>query len=385
MNALWAADVLGRLAYNGLDFITWYEGYGVQGYATIYPDQNDTFAQPNKVMLRPSYYPFFMYAQYFGDMMVESSSSDEALLSIWASTDSDDPGKLKLMVTNISSQSYTAPITLTGASASSGQAYVLKSTSPTSMSSSSNLASAPTTINGVKLDGMNVLGSAAAIQPIALNVTGSSFQYTFEPYTVTAIVLQTGPSSTTTFSDVPVTHPYYTEIEALYDAGYTAGCAEAPLRYCPEQQMNRAESAVFVVRGVHGASTDPSDPPSSPFADLTTSDWALNWANQLYVDGFTAGCGTNPLVYCPWAGHTRAEGAVFYLRMLNGADYEPPAASGTFSDVATNLWYAKWVEAAYDAGILPACGENPLQACPEAALDRGLAAYMLYQAKELGP
>jgi hypothetical protein len=193
------------------------------------------------------------------------------------------------------------------------------------------------------------------------------------------------PDPGQTFADVPVTHPYYSEIEALYAAGYTSGCAEAPLRYCPEQQMNRAESGVFVVRGVYGADTEPANPSSSPFADLTGADWALKWANRLYTDGYTSGCGTDPLTYCPWTGHTRAEGAVFYLRMLHGVDYEPPAPSGLFSDVAVGEWYAKWVEAAYQAGILPACGENPLRACPEAALDRGLAAYMLYQAKDLQP
>ena len=188
-----------------------------------------------------------------------------------------------------------------------------------------------------------------------------------------------------TFADVPPSHPYFAAIEALYAAGYTAGCAQNPLRYCPDQQMNRAESAVFVLRGVHGAGTDPADPPSSPFADLGQQDWPLNWANQLYQDGYTAGCGADPLRYCPWQGHTRAEGAVFYLRMLNGVGYEPVAPAGIFSDVAAGAWYARWVEAAYQAGILPACGQNPLRACPEAPLDRGIAAYMLYQAKDLHP
>jgi hypothetical protein len=38
LNALWVSDILGRLSYNGLDFVTWYEGYGTQGYSQIYPD-----------------------------------------------------------------------------------------------------------------------------------------------------------------------------------------------------------------------------------------------------------------------------------------------------------------------------------------------------------
>jgi hypothetical protein len=39
----------------------------------------------------PAYYAYFMYAQFFGNMLVQSSSSKEDVLSIWASTDAGDP------------------------------------------------------------------------------------------------------------------------------------------------------------------------------------------------------------------------------------------------------------------------------------------------------
>ncbi len=50
-----------------------------------------------------------------------------------------------------------------------------------------------------------------------------------------------------TFADVPVTHPYYRDIETLYANGMTAGCSTNPLKYCPDQIMNRAQTAVFTL------------------------------------------------------------------------------------------------------------------------------------------
>jgi hypothetical protein len=192
------------------------------------------------------------------------------------------------------------------------------------------------------------------------------------------------PTSLPTFTDVPFDHWAHDEIEALYQAGYTSGCSTAPLMYCPETTMTRAESAVFIERGLHGASFTPSDPSTITFADVPLSEWFAKWAEALWTDGYTAGCGTNPLVYCPLQGHTRTEGTVFYLRMLNGSSYMPPDPVGLFSDVPIDFWGAKWIEAAYNAGLISACETSPsLQFCPDDPLDRATAAYMMVQAKGL--
>jgi parallel beta-helix repeat protein len=191
---------------------------------------------------------------------------------------------------------------------------------------------------------------------------------------------------TPTFQDVPFDHWAHDYIEALYQGGYVAGCSTTPRMYCPERIMNRAESAVFVVRGVHGADFTPPDPSEKIFEDVPLTEWYAKWATQLWNDGYTAGCGTDPLIYCPLQEHTIAEGTVFYLRMQNGSDYEPPQAMGIFTDVPLDAWYAKWIEEAYQAGILLPCQTEPeLMACPLDPLDRAMGAYMMYMAKELTP
>jgi parallel beta-helix repeat protein len=205
------------------------------------------------------------------------------------------------------------------------------------------------------------------------------------PYDIGAHEYGGAIPTTPTFADVPFEHPFHDDIETLYQKGYTSGCATDPLRYCPETTMNRAESAVYVERGIHAATYDPPVPSSQVFADLPPDSWAAKWVNGLWQDQYTTGCGTNPLVYCPWQGHTRAEGCVFYLRMMNGATYEPPQpTTQTFGDVPLDAWYAKWVKAAYGAGLIPACRTTPeLQFCPDDPLTRALAAHMMVQAKGL--
>jgi len=186
------------------------------------------------------------------------------------------------------------------------------------------------------------------------------------------------------FADVPVTHWAHDYIEALYNAGFVTGCQTTPTRlYCPDRVLNRAESAVFVERGQHGALSAPPYPaPATPtFTDVASSFWGYGWIESLWTDGFTVGCATNPLAYCPDRSHTRAEGSVFFLRVRNGASYSPPAAVGLFTDVALTDWYAGWVEAAYNQGILPACRTSPLAFCPNTFLDRAWAAYGMVQAK----
>ena len=185
------------------------------------------------------------------------------------------------------------------------------------------------------------------------------------------------------FDDVPYGYWAKGYIEALYNAGYVSGCSTSPRLYCPTNNLSRAESSVFVMRGSYGAiPSPPYPPPATPsFADVNPAFWGYGWIESLYRDGFTAGCNLNPLMYCPGSTHTRAEGSVFFLRIKNGVAYTPPTPVSIFSDVAPTAWYAGWVEAAYNEGLLPACSTTPLQFCPEGPLDRSWAAYMMVQAK----
>jgi len=198
-----------------------------------------------------------------------------------------------------------------------------------------------------------------------------------------------GEGSGSTFADVPQSHWAYADIEKLYQGGYVAGCQATPVRkFCPEAPLTRAEAAVFVERGVHGGGFLPPEPGSSVFSDVALGTWYAKWVHQLWLDGFTSGCATGPLRFCPHVPHSRAEATVFFLRMLRGKDYVPPEPSSLpYSDVARGAWYFKWVAAAYDAGLTQDC-EDPSQRGddrfrPEEPITRAEAACMMARAKGL--
>lgn len=193
-----------------------------------------------------------------------------------------------------------------------------------------------------------------------------------------------------TFADVPEHHSFYPYIQALYDAGFTAGCQTGPLLYCPDTILDRAQSAVFILRGQLGTGYTPPGEPWDTFQDdwsLSDISWAEKWAEGMWDEGLTAGCISSPLQYCPRSTLPRVEAAVFGLRLLHGSSYVPPDPTGAlFADMTdTDYWGLKWAEQAYLDGLLPACGFTSSQPlfCPLDDVSRAWAAYMIVIAKSL--
>jgi hypothetical protein len=125
------------------------------------------------------------------------------------------------------------------------------------------------------------------------------------------------------FADVPIYDGDTTAdfIEQLYNDGYTVGCSVDPLLYCPADLMPREQMAVFLVRLKHGPAFVPP-PAVGIFADVPAADVFAPWIEQAYADGITVGCSADPLLYCPKDKVTRAQIAVFLVRVL-GIPYLP--------------------------------------------------------------
>ena len=58
--------------------------------------------------------------------------------------------------------------------------------------------------------------------------------------------------------------------------------------------------------------------PAGIFADVPADYFAIAWIEDLYNRGVTAGCGTNPLRYCPDAIVPREQMATFLVRTFLG-------------------------------------------------------------------
>lgn len=187
--ALWYADTLARMAYNGIDFVTWYQGYGHggQGFPSVFVESDQPSA--STIYVRPIYYAMFLYGNYFGDTLVKISGPAPETISVSAAVRHRDPSKLYLMVTNLSDKAITAQIDLQNFTPLSGSKYVLSNPNPVSLADSSNGKTHGETINGYTLTAANLANAAAQISGQAVTVSGTSLTATYPAYTVTALVL----------------------------------------------------------------------------------------------------------------------------------------------------------------------------------------------------
>lgn len=114
------------------------------------------------------------------------------------------------------------------------------------------------------------------------------------------------------------------------------------------------------------------------FTDVSPEHIFYAWIEALVAAGITGGCSGSPPQYCPDSDVTRAHMAVFLLRGIHGAGYEPPAPTGTmFADVPAGHPFAKWIEQLAREGITGGCSTSPPQFCPDAPVMRGEMAVFL--------
>jgi len=180
--------------------------------------------------------------------------------------------------------------------------------------------------------------------------------------------------SSQTFSDVPTNYWAYSFIETFAARGITSGCGGGA--YCPEDSVTRAQMAVFLERGMQGASFVPPPATGTLFNDVGTGDFAAAFIEQLFQDGITGGCGGGD--YCPDNQVTRAQMAVFLLRAMHGANYAPPPATGMFADVPPGSFADAWIEQLALEQITSGCGGGNF--CPDNTVTRAQMAVFIVRA-----
>lgn len=165
------------------------------------------------------------------------------------------------------------------------------------------------------------------------------------------------------FNDVAVSAWYHWWIQGIRQYELTAGCGNGA--FCPNSTLNRAEIAVWQVRGLHGILAPVPPSTGTVFSDVPFGQWYTPWVEQAYADGTVQPCGSG--MYCPMQAIQRGEMASWLLKARFGSTYTPPAATGTvFADVPLSHPYAAWIEDLFNRGITAGCDLGPPRRyCPD--------------------
>ncbi len=198
------------------------------------------------------------------------------------------------------------------------------------------------------------------------------------------------------FTDVPVTHPFYRFIETLFHHGITQGCQ--PGLYCPRDAVRPGQMAAFLARAIYGSSANiPTsgtingqlyDCINGPtyFTDVPAGSIFCAHIHAIAALGITNGCAPNR--YCPADNITRGQMAVFLARALLGDDSNIPV-QGTvgnqtydcvngpslFADVPVGSPFCRHIHYIYSQGITSGCGSGKY--CPRQPASRGQMAVFL--------
>ncbi|WP_180541461.1 FG-GAP-like repeat-containing protein [Nevskia soli] len=175
------------------------------------------------------------------------------------------------------------------------------------------------------------------------------------------------------FSDVPPGSYDFDAVNLLAAKGITTGCAAG--EFCPNENVARDQMAVFLVRTVLGTDNFTYSP-TPYFQDVPTNYWAFAYIQKLYELGITTGC--SALDYCPSDPVTRAEMAIFIIRARYGTTTAVTSnPTPYFADVPAGAFAFADIQRMYQDGITTGCAANPLDYCPNNAVNRGEMAIFL--------
>lgn len=174
------------------------------------------------------------------------------------------------------------------------------------------------------------------------------------------------------FEDVKPSDSFFDGANLLRQRSVTAGCSATPLKYCPHDEINRGQLAIFVTRIATGG--DGFESGASPrFADVPASHPYFRWIQKLSELKIYVPCKTAN-GFCPEEVVTRGQMAAFLVQLRElGKDFTPPEKP-VYSDVPRAHSLFRYIQMMKTLGI-PGCSATAF--CPEKAVTRGQMAEFL--------
>ncbi|WP_353569810.1 M6 family metalloprotease domain-containing protein [Candidatus Albibeggiatoa sp. nov. BB20] len=190
-------------------------------------------------------------------------------------------------------------------------------------------------------------------------------------------------SETTSFTDVPTSYWAYPAIEYLFDMGLTTGCGDqTPPRFCPDDEINRAEMAVFLSRiAIHQAlESSALQDIENTFVDVDPVlwEWAIQEIESISRMGITNGVGNDS--FSPEGIVNREQTAAFLTRLIYGNNYIPQYPyQNIFIDVLDTNSFFPHIEEIYRLGITSGYKGTPRRYGPSDPVTRAQMAVFLYR------
>ena len=113
------------------------------------------------------------------------------------------------------------------------------------------------------------------------------------------------------FADVDPGAWWSPHAERLAELGVVEGCETEPLRFCPDDPVDRGRMAAALARAF-----DLDRGVRAGFTDVPADHAHADDIDRLAAARITAGCGRDPVRYCPQRHMTRGETATFLARTL---------------------------------------------------------------------
>ncbi len=128
--------------------------------------------------------------------------------------------------------------------------------------------------------------------------------------------------SSSRFADVDASAWWAPHAERLAGLGIVMGCQTEPLQFCPDDPVDRGETAAIMVLAFNL-------PPAERawFVDVNGEHPFAEAIDRLAGWGVTAGCGIDPARYCPQDNVSRAQMATFLARTLRRVGLTWPVAT----------------------------------------------------------
>ena len=143
------------------------------------------------------------------------------------------------------------------------------------------------------------------------------------------------PARSSRFFDVAGSPWWEAHVERLAELGITFGCGTNPLRFCPTQDLTRAQTAAFLVRAFN---LEPG--PDFAFADVTPTQTHYTSINSLAASRITVGCGDGTK-FCPKDHTTRAQMATLLHRAIT-SQYIDPTTKRPNAELILTESYIRW-------------------------------------------